>query len=140
MPNRVGSHREAGHARAMRPLTGLVLLIVAVAAVDNAKPFPGWWALPPTLGAALLIWAGKDAWLNRKLLSIRPLVFVGLISYPLYLWHWPLLSFARIVESETPSRATRLAAVCTAFVLAWATYRFVELPIRQPASGKKHVG
>lgn len=58
------------------------------------------------------------------------MVWLGLISFPLYLWHWPLLSFARIIENTTPSRWVRLAAVAIAFVLAWLTYRFVEKPIR----------
>jgi hypothetical protein len=87
------------------------------------------------VGTALLIWAGGGTWLGRKLLANRGLVFVGLISYPLYLWHWPLLSFARIMESETPSRGIRYAAVGLAFLLAWATYRFVETPLRKPAAG-----
>jgi len=58
------------------------------------------------------------------------MVFVGVISYPLYLWHWPILSFARIIESGMPSREIRIAAVALSFVLAWLTYRLVERPIR----------
>jgi hypothetical protein len=55
---------------------------------------------------------------------------VGLISYPLYLWHWPLLSFARIIESETPNRNIRIAAVVLSIGLAWLTYRLIERPLR----------
>ncbi len=58
------------------------------------------------------------------------MVWVGLISYPLYLWHWPLLTFARILEGAIPSPKVRLAAVAIAFVLSYATYRFLETPIR----------
>lgn len=58
------------------------------------------------------------------------MVFVGLISYPLYLWHWPILSFARIVEGEMPSREIRMGAVALSLVLAWLTYRLIEKPIR----------
>ena len=58
------------------------------------------------------------------------MVFVGLISYPLYLWHWPILSFARIVEGEIPSREIRIAAVALSLLLAWLTYRLIEKPIR----------
>ena len=65
--------------------------------------------------------------------SVKPitgLVWFGLISFPLYLWHWPLLSFARIVESETPSRNIRIAAVLISVLLAWLTYKFIEKPVR----------
>ncbi len=130
---------RSARARDAASWVGLLLLVFAIAAIDKTKPFPGWWALPPTLGAALLVGAGSDAWVNRRLLANRALVEVGLISYPLYLWHWPLLSFARIIESEAPSRAVRLAAVCTSFALAWLTYRYIELPIRRPSGGVKQV-
>jgi hypothetical protein len=63
-------------------------------------------------------------------LSTRLLVFVGLISYPLYLWHWPLMAFARILSPEEPSRVTKGILIVASFVLAWLTYRFVENPIR----------
>ena len=73
---------------------------------------------------------GSQSWLNRVLLSNRVLVWFGLISFPLYLWHWPLLSFARIVESETPSRSIRISVVIISIVLAWLTYKFIEKPVR----------
>ncbi len=72
----------------------------------------------------------KPAWLNRRVLSNRLLVGVGLISYPLYLWHWPLLSFARILDGATPSRTVRIAAVAASFVLAYLTYIWLEKPLR----------
>jgi hypothetical protein len=58
------------------------------------------------------------------------MVWVGLISFPLYLWHWPLLTFARIIQSDVPSLEIRIAAVFSAFILAWLTYRFLERPLR----------
>lgn len=66
--------------------------------------FPGFWALIPTLGAVLIIFAGSQAWINRVILSNRILIWFGLISFPLYLWHWPLLAFARIIEDEKPNK------------------------------------
>lgn len=84
----------------------------------------------PTAGTLLIISAGKQAWLNRVVLSSSVLVWFGLISFPLYLWHWPLLSFARIVESETPSREIRIAVVLISIVLAWLTYWLIEKPVR----------
>ena len=115
---------------------GLVLIFLACALVRGGKGFPGWWALLPTLGAGCLIAAGPKAWVNRSILSNRLLVWVGLISYPLYLWHWPLLSFAQIVESGVPSREIRMAAVAAAALLAWLTYVLVEQPIRR--RGARH--
>jgi len=64
--------------------------------------------------------------INRTILSNKIAVWFGLISFPLYLWHWPLLSFARIVESEVPSRNIRISAVVLSIVLAWLTFRLVE--------------
>lgn len=111
-------------------ILGALLIVFAVIFVDRKKLFPGWWALLPTLGAYLVISAGPLAVFNRLILSSRPMVWVGLISYPLYLWHWPLLSFARIIEVKTPSPGIRAAAVVLAFVLAWLTYLFIERPVR----------
>ena len=108
---------------------GMVLIGIALLRVRESA-FPGWWALLPVCGASLLIVAGPTAWINRRILSNRVAVFVGLISYPLYLWHWPILSFARIIRGEDLSRGARIAAVCLSFLLAWATWRFVESPIR----------
>ena len=109
---------------------GLLLIVAADFGLHKGKLYPGGWALFPVLGACLLILAGPGAWVNRKILANRWVVFVGLISYPLYLWHWPLLSFARLMEGETPSRNIRMAVVALSFVLAWLTYRLIERPIR----------
>ena len=110
--------------------TGLFLIVAALAGLNNRTLFPGWWGLLPTLGSLLLISAGPHAWINRRVLASRPLVFVGLISYPLYLWHWPLLSYARIMVSDTPSIDIRAAAIGAAFWLSWLTYRLIEQPAR----------
>ncbi len=109
---------------------GLLLILGAVVFLNAGVAFPGWWALLPTIGACLLIMAGPEAWVNRFVLGSRLLVFVGLISYPLYLWHWPLLSFARILEGATPSAAVRGAALALAFVLSCSTYWLVEKRLR----------
>jgi peptidoglycan/LPS O-acetylase OafA/YrhL len=109
---------------------GAALIVAAVALTTKSSQFPGWWAVLPTLGAVLMIAAGMQAWLNRVVLSNKMLVWFGLISFPLYLWHWPLLSFARIVESEVPTRNIRIAAVLLSVLLAWLTYKLIERPIR----------
>lgn len=128
----VAAHRPLPGAtgRALVSWSGLFLILVAVFTIEKDYAFPGAWALLPTVGAACLIYAGEDAWPNRQVLSHRLLVWIGLISYPLYLWHWPLLSFARIMESGTPSAEVRFWLVAASVVLAWMTYRFLERPIR----------
>lgn len=111
-------------------ITGIALLFIGIGLITRTSSFPGWWALLPTLGAFLIISAGPVAWVNKNILSTPPLVWIGLISYPLYLWHWPLLSFARIIESGLPSRELRAFAVLLSMALAFLTYKFLEKPIR----------
>ena len=116
---------------------GFVLLGAGLAVITRDSPFPGWRALLPGMGALLVIGAGPDAWLNRALLSNRVMVGIGLISYPLYLWHWPLLSFAQIVESSTPAAPIRAAALALALALAALTYFLLELPLRRARMQRK---
>jgi peptidoglycan/LPS O-acetylase OafA/YrhL len=98
--------------------------------------FPGANALLPCVGTALLIWSSTgERTTVGKLLSLRPIVFVGLISYSLYLWHWPVLSFIRYRISDNPTVATRLAALMLSFALACLSWRFVETPFRQKRPG-----
>ena len=113
-------------------------LIIAGVSFTNAESFPGWWALLPVIGSVFLIGAGPQAWVNRTVLANPGLVFIGLISYPLYLWHWPLLVIGRTVMSVYNNehvRTTTIVALLLTFVLSWLTYRFVEVPIctRKPA-------
>jgi hypothetical protein len=110
--------------------TGTLLIVIGACVINKESQFPGWWAVLPTLGAVLIISAGASAYINRVVLSNRVLVWFGLISFPLYLWHWPLLSFAQIIEGETPSVTIRSVAVLISIALAWLTYRFVESPLR----------
>ena len=117
-------------------MAGLVVVLGTVVALDRSRHFPGLWALLPVSGAWLLLAAGPDAWVNRKILGHRVMVWIGLISYPLYLWHWPLLSFARILNAEAPSLGLRIAAVGASVVLAWLTYKVIERPIRFGAGGR----
>lgn len=109
---------------------GLALLIVGFYLINKDSWFPGYWALMPVLGAAMIILAGSEAWFNRKILSNKIFVWFGLISFPLYLWHWPLLSFGRIINFDTPSLRYRTVAVLLSVLLAWLTMKFVERPLR----------
>jgi len=122
---------EAGpFFRNLLSLLGMVLLVAALALTTKNDSFPGWWAILPTAGAALVIAAGPFAWINKALLSSRIMVWFGLISFPLYLWHWPILSFIHIREGSTASPTTLILAVAAAVFLAWLTYRFIERPLR----------
>lgn len=114
---------------------GLLLLLGAAVGLSKAQAYPGWWALLPVLGGVLLIMAGPQALINRHLLGSRPLRWIGKISYPLYLWHWPLLAFSRILD-ELPI-GERNAAVLLSFVLAWLTWRLVEQPLRYGGHGAR---
>ena len=108
---------------------GLVLILTAVFALDS-KGFPGYKALLPVMGAVLMIAAGKDAFLNRYLLSNRVMVWFGLISYPLYIWHWPFLSFSWIVGGELPQLKVRIGCVVLAVIMSAVTYYFIEPRLR----------
>jgi len=114
--------------------TGFILVCVGMWAISDRLLYPGWWALVPTLGTALVIAAGEDAIPNQWILGRQPFVLLGLISYPLYLWHWPLLWFLEITEGGAPSVRLKLEAIAAATVLAFLTYTFVEQPIRRAVS------
>ena len=111
-------------------LAGLALLPVAFLGPTSSSFFPGWWALAPTIAAVLLIAAGPSAVVNRRFLAFAPVVLLGKISYPLYLWHFPLLVFARIQWGPSLSVPMTLVVVAVSTLLAYATYRLIELPVR----------
>lgn len=114
----------------IRSLTGAALLMAGLVLINKKSLFPGWWALLPTIGSALILSAGPNAWFNQTILSNKILTWFGLISYPLYLWHWALLSFARIMEGQTPPEWVRAVLVLIAIALSALTYYLVEKPIR----------
>ena len=111
---------------------GLGLVIYSVVAIEHGTPFPGWVALFPVVGSVFLI-AGMTAdedGLVRRLLSVKPMVFIGLLSYSWYLWHWPLLSLYRIYNLGVEDIAANTGLVILALILAWLTYVLIENPIR----------
>ena len=124
------AHGSKLRPSATRGWCGAALLAGSVFLLNQEMLFPGWWALLPVTGAFLLISAGPDAWPNRRLLSTPALVFIGLISYPLYLWHWPLLVFARLILFDTPPAFFRVLLILLSGLLAWLTYRLMERPVR----------
>lgn len=117
-------------------IAGLVTIIYGIATINNDITFPGTKALIPVFGALMIIGAGKTAVINKYVLSNRAMVFLGLISYPLYLWHWPLLSLAYICEGQMPTALIRAGAVVIAVVLATFTYFVIEPPLRYGTHSK----
>jgi len=127
------------NVRSWISLAGLAALLMSAALLTAGMAFPGWPAMLPVAGAVALILAGPKTAVNRIVFSNRAAVFIGLISYPLYIWHWPLISFALVVRMEkalTPLMS--IALVALSFFLAWATYRFIEYPIRYGAFRHRH--
>ena len=109
---------------------GVLAVVGATIGLDRNSLFPGLYALLPVLGAALIILSPSSP-VNRILLSNPVAVLLGKISYPLYLWHWPLLVYLQIVRNGVPNVTELWATVIVAVVLSWLTFQFVEKPIRQ---------
>ena len=109
---------------------GLLLIGLAVGLLDRTSKYPGWGALMPVAGATLLIEA-RGSIANRRLLAHPAMILIGLISYPLYLWHWPLLSYLGIMRGGDPTDLEKILVVTLAFILAWGTHSFIEKPIRR---------
>jgi peptidoglycan/LPS O-acetylase OafA/YrhL len=120
-------------------LLGLALIGAGIAFARDDFNLPDGHTLLPTAGAALVVCSAGSAWSNRVILSNRALVLIGVISYPLYLWHWPLLSFAQIASDGPLSPLARVTIVCASVVLAWLTYVLVERPVRNGRRARKMV-
>ncbi len=111
-------------------MVGIVIIAASAVLIDSKTPFPGVAALGPLIGATMVLTSRSDA------LSWKPLVAIGLISYPLYLWHWPLLRFAAAADLTSPTQ--RVGVVAVSFILAFMTAKLVERPIR--FGGLRRVG
>jgi SGNH domain (fused to AT3 domains)/Acyltransferase family len=109
--------------------TGILLIAIGIFFFNSHTSFPGYAALLPVCGTVCMLTA-PGGWANR-LLSTAPFVFIGQISYSLYLWHWPLLSFSRIISDHPISVAKGCAIAIISIVIAWLSYRFVEQPCRR---------
>ena len=115
---------EAGAA------AGLILLLLSFYVISRTSLFPGPLALAPCIGTALIIWTGvRHSTYVGRLLSLRPVQFVGLISYSLYLWHWPMIVFFRLFHE--PDRTEKFALVIASTTIAALSWRFIERPFRE---------
>ncbi len=125
--------------RELAAVVGLALILVACLRYYPTTVFPGVAALPPCIGAALIIVAGREqpSWVGRAL-SLRPIVFVGLISYSLYLWHWPVIVFQRMgmtMVGGLGKRQAQALVFTVSIALATLSWRFVETPFRHGPKG-----
>lgn len=107
---------------------GFVSLVLVVVLVDKNSAYPGYWALLPVLGTCLILRLQPASLLKKKILTQPVLVFIGKISYGIYLWHWPLLVLLHL--SDQTSGIAKMSALAASFALAYATYVLIETPVR----------
>jgi peptidoglycan/LPS O-acetylase OafA/YrhL len=130
--------RLTGKAREAAALVGILAILTAVFFYrPSFPPFPGLAALPPCFGALLILWANEDGPTRvGKILAWKPFVFTGLISYSLYLWHWPILSFAKTFLLRDLYVHERVMALALAYGLAVLSWRYIERPFRRPGTAR----
>lgn len=121
-----------GGAAHLAAWAGAAMIAGSVVLMPTGAGFPGAVAVFPVAGAALLIASGGEDTPLRRLLTARVMVAVGLISYSLYLWHWPLIAFGRLVWGDEPPFGLRPALAAASFLLAFLSWRWVEQPLRSP--------
>lgn len=118
-------------AAAATSTAGVALILFSIFWIDSTMPFPGYVSILPVLGSFLVLLYGGRGWLVHRALVSRPMVAIGLISYPLYLWHWPVLTYMHHLGLSTRTLpGITLFAVLT-FGLSVLSNRWIETPIRQ---------
>ena len=118
-------------ARELLGWLGVAMVGCAIFRYDDSTPFPGLAAIPPCLGAGLIICSNEgELCFVGRLLSLKPVVFIGLISYSLYLWHWPLLVFDEYPAIVKPGPWQRAAVLAVSFIVATLSWLYVERPFR----------
>lgn len=124
----VGQAQRTSNAGSM---AGILLIVLALIFFDANTPFPSAYTLAPVVGTALIIlYAGPRTWVTQ-LLSLSPMVAIGLISYSAYLWHQPLFAFAKLRSPAQPTSLVMLTLVFLSLLLAWGTWFWVEQPFRK---------
>lgn len=121
-------------------IIGIGCILIGLIVLNHHALFPGYWALLPCFGTFLLL-SSPNSWINRNILSNKLLVRIGLISYPLYLWHWALLSLQFLSFYSEPNLTinTKISVLIFSFIGAWITYQFIEKPIRHTKINKGYV-
>ncbi len=128
--SRPGAGQHSPRVRELASLAGLGMIGISIFAFSKYTPFPSVYALLPTVGAAMIILFAAPATIAGKILGSRAMVGVGLVSYSAYLWHQPILAFARHRSMEGPSPALMASLVVLTMVLAYLSWQFVEKPFR----------
>lgn len=124
---------QSRYGRELLSLAGLAAIVWSLISYSDKTAFPGFSALLPVLGSAAIIYAGMNGGSKvASLLSLRPVVFIGLISYSLYLWHWPIIVLARYYWAAANTVVVGLLLLLASFVAAWLSWRFIEGPFRRP--------
>lgn len=109
---------------------GIILVGIGAIFFSKDTSFPGVFALIPVVGALLLLISGPTSWVGRKVLSNPILIWFGVISYPLYLWHWVLISYLRIIVGNHEITSLTFIVIAISVLLSWVTYKYIERPIR----------
>lgn len=114
-------------------LAGAAMIVASLIWLSPQTPFPGLAALPPCLGAALIIYANSTHMTRvGRVLSLKPMVAIGLVSYSLYLWHWPVIVLSRYVLQRQLEGIDHVVALIVIVALALAAWQFIEKPLRRP--------
>jgi len=116
---------------------GFAYIITGLYKIDGEFVYPNLMAIMPVFGTVLLILAGKNGLFNKYVLSAKPVIWIGLISYPMYLWHWPIISFHRILNGHTQSISAKTAIFAATVIFSWMTYYFLENRIRVDINNSK---
>ncbi len=123
--------RENIYSENIQSFVGFFLIFSSIIIISSEKMFPGFWGLMPVIGTFLIINSGENSFLNRTLLSNKFLVYIGLISYPIYLWHWPLLIYNNYLSSGNPSQKSLITVFILTIILSILTYHILEKPIKK---------
>ncbi len=111
-------------------IAGFIILAISSVVIDKTTRFPAGGAVMPVLAATLIIGAGPHAYINNRILSSKILVWFGLISFSLYLWHWPIFVILKAISIEELTVFVKLSAIGVSILLAWGTYQYIENPVR----------
>lgn len=111
-------------------VAGILMVLTAVALYQENTQYPGWYALLPVAGACCIIYGTVNGTLAHSLLASRPMVFVGKISYSLYMWHWPFWVFASFLIIGPLSLVQKATLIVATFIISYASYRLIEQPFR----------
>lgn len=122
---------------AILSVSGLIMILISLLFIKESQEFPGIVAIIPCLGTALILLSGgREIGPVNKILSLKPIVFVGLISYSLYLWHWPILAIMRYVSNDGFLTGIQIVlAILLMLSLSFLSWKYVETPVRKSNSG-----